>query len=525
MARKNYFLILSLIYLTIFIILLPVALRINYQHNDDWVYYSTVSNFLKGIIAVHPYSAASFYSIGFLATAFAKVFGIEQVPVLTLFVSVFSIFILNLIIIKYYKTRFGDSVIISFLVLVNPIFVYSMWGFMTENYFLFFCLLALYFVFGFNSRVNEKANFILCNLFIVIAYLARQLGLVISLAFIFNLLWTRKYKYAFAQSLVFMALLYYHFFIFPKGSEAFENKFVFLNLIYIRYLASLFYTILIYLAAFLIPLFLVIVVRFLKSGAKRRGIAVLLLTLGVVVFMTFYFKNIGWIGERFYYLNYTVNINGFFPENLHGVKSPALLINLFYPILDKISKFAGVVTLIYVFAVLRKKSVRENNIGLSISLPILLVYFLMLAISVRVYDRYLVLLFPVALLAVLPRNINLKGREKSLILVFTLIIGFYSYNYSADYIITNSHVWSKANEIYETEGISRNDIVTTDAWDYVYPQSKNIVYKFTYDDPTKQNYSKDYQLVEKFKVSFPFSIWRNNNIYLYKKIDVVSVKL
>ena len=191
---------------------------------------------------------------------------------------------------------------------------------------------------------------------------------------------------------------------------------------------------------------------------------------------------------------------------------------MFYPILDKLSKFFGVLAVVYIFNILRRKDKRENNPGLSISLPILLIYSLMLVISVRVYDRYLVPLFPIALLTVLPRNINLKGWERSLILVFTLIIGFYSYNYSADYIITNNHVWTKANEISKTEGVSKNDIVTTVAWDYVYPQSKNIIYKFTYDDPSKQTYSKNYQLVEKFKVRFPFSIWRNNNIYLYKRI-------
>src|SRR3989344_6811293 len=214
---KNYVQKLFFVYLTIFILLLPVAFNINYQQNDDWVYYNSASSFLKGIIAVHPYSAASFYSIGFLASIFANVFGIEKIPVLTLFVSLLSIFILNLIIIKYYKTKFNDSVIISFLILVNPLFVYSMWGFMTENYFLFFFLSALYFIFDFNSGVKQKLNFTLANLFIVISYSAHQLGLIISLALIFNLIQTKKYKYAIIQSLIFLALLVYHFFIFPKG--------------------------------------------------------------------------------------------------------------------------------------------------------------------------------------------------------------------------------------------------------------------------------------------------------------------
>ena len=103
---KSYFLRFpSLIYLSIFLLFLPVALGIQFQHNDDWIYYLSVLGFLNGNFVLDPYIAATTYSQTALGTLFSMVFGITYLPVLTMFVSILSVYyffkILNIISIKF----------------------------------------------------------------------------------------------------------------------------------------------------------------------------------------------------------------------------------------------------------------------------------------------------------------------------------------------------------------------------------------------------------------------------------------
>ena len=45
----------------IFIVLLPVSYYINFYQNDDWCYYATVENFMRGDFTLHPYVGPTLY--------------------------------------------------------------------------------------------------------------------------------------------------------------------------------------------------------------------------------------------------------------------------------------------------------------------------------------------------------------------------------------------------------------------------------------------------------------------------------
>src|SRR3989339_2111301 len=74
--------------LVLFFLLLPLSLKIDFMQNDDWVYYGMVESFMKLDFRLDPLSAPTFYTQGVLGTLFAWLFGLESLPVLTLFISV-----------------------------------------------------------------------------------------------------------------------------------------------------------------------------------------------------------------------------------------------------------------------------------------------------------------------------------------------------------------------------------------------------------------------------------------------------
>src|SRR3990167_6132493 len=176
-----------IIYILIFSLLFPVAKGINYVSNDEWVYYGLVNSFARRNFTLDSYIGATFYLMGFMAVLFSKGFGVQNIPVLTLMVSISSLFVFN------------------------PIFVYSMWGFMTENYFLLFFLISLYFYLASYKHFlsgGSKEGFMYLNfgnLFSILGYFVRQTSLLTILAtavflLIYSLSLQRKHKFVLLKS-------------------------------------------------------------------------------------------------------------------------------------------------------------------------------------------------------------------------------------------------------------------------------------------------------------------------------------
>src|SRR3990172_7860655 len=88
--------------LALFFLLLPLSLKIDFMQNDDWVYYGMVENFMKLDFRMDPLSAPTFYTQGVMGLLFARVFGLERLPVLTLIVSVLCFFFLFVILLKHF---------------------------------------------------------------------------------------------------------------------------------------------------------------------------------------------------------------------------------------------------------------------------------------------------------------------------------------------------------------------------------------------------------------------------------------
>ena len=511
--RKNWHYI---FYLLAFILLFPVANYIDFYHNDDWVYTLNVQNFINGVFSIHPYIASNFYSTGLIGAFFSLIFGIDNLPILTLFVSILS----SVLVFKTLHENIEVPKIYSFLCslifLFNPLYVFTSWGFMTDNYFNLFLILSFYFLSKKNldfSLRKDKIIILLGIFFILMAYFTRQVGVIVYLAFGLWYFSLKKYWISAILFISFVINMLYHFLLFPKTSEAFETMLVFDNLIHFQYVFSLFFAIFAYLSFF--SIFLIFQILSKSFNFDKKFLIGLIFTLVFLTFSNFYFKNIGWIGEKMYFFNYTLNTKGFFPENISGKRSESFLSADIMLLLQNISIFLG-------FWVLFLILVKSKGLQYTLFNPFfifLIVYSGVLIISVKVYDRYLIPLFSAFVFFISmsfkhelqKKFFTLKSNIFIVIGVFLLFL--YSYNLSADYILTNKFVWNKSIEL-TNNGVSPETIYGTDAWRYLYGR-ENTVYKFTYDSKfIEKQGNSGYQLDIEYNILYPFQIF-SNNIYLY----------
>jgi hypothetical protein len=297
--RKNWHYI---FYLLAFILLFPVANYIDFYHNDDWVYTLNVQNFINGVFSIHPYIASNFYSTGLIGAFFSLIFGIDNLPILTLFVSILS----SVLVFKTLHENIEVPKIYSFLCslifLFNPLYVFTSWGFMTDNYFNLFLILSFYFLSKKNldfSLRKDKIIILLGIFFILMAYFTRQVGVIVYLAFGLWYFSLKKYWISAILFISFVINMLYHFLLFPKTSEAFETMLVFDNLIHFQYVFSLFFAIFAYLSFF--SIFLIFQILSKSFNFDKKFLIGLIFTLVFLTFSNFYFKNIGWIGEKMYF--------------------------------------------------------------------------------------------------------------------------------------------------------------------------------------------------------------------------------
>jgi len=464
-------------------------------------------------------------------------FGMSKLPFLTLAVSMGSVYVLLKLLQNRLQLSFSKSVVYSLFLLVNPLFMYSSFGFMTENYFLFFFLLVLYFYLG-----NTKKDFLFGIVLTFLAYMVRQLALVMPLAHCIYLLFVKNYRKAFFQFCIFGALVLFHFFVMPKTPEMFENNLKFSRLTYFRYSFSFIYIIGIYMASLLLPLFVIYILNYIRGRFVKRALTSIFVIAVLFVFCSLYFKpSVVW-HDKFFYLINVLQRNGFYTENIHGFKPRFADYNNFYLVWDVVAKIA-VVSVAYI--IFRKKEFIDFN------LIIIVLYSGLLLISPKIHDRYLLPLVPLMIIYFARKDFTLQCEDggsffpkqkkgdsrlqtgvlrfaekiqisklsRVAMLVFLVSLGFFSYNFTLDYVLTNEYVWNKSKLLVAQNKAEAGEIVSTALWNFTHPSIRKFyTYKFTYDPPTKPEYVTNNELVEEKTINYPFNLWRNNKIYLYRRI-------
>lgn len=492
------------------LLILPLTLQISFMQNDDWVYYGMVKSFIAGDFRLADLAAPTFYAQGIPASLFALIFGLQVLPLLTLIVGVISFYIVVKILVNYFKTGFLVAVLLALLLFFNPVSMYSVLGFMSEYYFILYTLTGLYFCLKF-EQLNNSRYFLLANIFIIVSFFVRQLGLVLSLAFAGSLLLQKKYKAAAVQVLISCIVYALYMLVFPKTPEMIEKPLSLSKFNDVRYLFSLGYGISIYLAAFCLPVLIAIV-------ALHKRVALKLVLAGLVCFAVFILANkyfepqkLAW--PDFPYLQNTWEQSGLYPRTITGVKYGFIGMTYLYQYWSFMAKF-GVGVLLLLPVIKRKLNIFILYLG---------IYIAVLFVTPEIYDRYLLPLFFVSifyLISLYPQLFVTKSLKAALI-VFLIPLIIYSYQLGLDFVRVNNYIWTRSAELVAKSGVDPKAIKSTNAWKLTYKNpTAQYSYMFNYDSYTAQpDLVCCWKLIETKDLGFTGSIFISPKIYLYQKLQ------
>lgn len=493
----------------LFLTCLPLSLKINFYQNDDWLYYQTVEQFKNGNFVLDAVMALTFYVQGLIGVVFSALLPLSRLPLLTLFVATSNFFIFALILNKFFKKTVFQSAILALFLFLSPIFVYSLWGFMTEQYSLLFLLLTLYF-FKKHETENKDTDFALMALFIVAGFFVRQTGLVFPLALTLYYLTKKRFKLSILSLATFVTLWVFYNHAFPLTKEMVDKSLKFQKLFDFKYVYALVYGTFVVMAAFLLPLFASFVNLKTILRSKFKVVGFLGLSLGLYLLLNNRFEpnRISW-GEFPYFEN-TFERTGFFPRGLHGTKYQFKGIYDLYLYWDLAAKVCLAIFISYWLLYVKDK----------INFPLIFIvcYLGLLSTTDVFFDRYLIMAIPFFTL-LLARN----NRRFSLLLPFLAFLAFFNYQMSGDFVLANDYVWHRAERLAAEKNIPKWRIQGTNAWKENYT---NVVggyfYDFSYDSQEVNEIYRDYYEKEgEYEIRFPGSIFIEPKIFLYKKVKEI----
>lgn len=490
-----------LVSFVLFLSLLPAALYINFYQNDDWVYYKQIEEFLSGNFLLLPQIAPTFYTQGLLGLFSALIFGVSKLPILTLLISVLNFAVFCLILNQNLKKTLVESLIVGSMFFTNLLFVYSMWGFMTENYFLLFILLALYLF---------PKNYFSSNLAGILAFFTKQVGLAFPIALGIYYFFKKDYKKVLSQIIIVFGLFAFYAFIFPKTEEMVTKPVLWDNFFEGSVIRSFLFGIFILLTAYALPLLIHFIYEsvFLNKNIKNM-VLFAGACLALFVVMNRYFHPEETYLQEFPYFGNTVERKGFF--QISGTKYHFYGIYDLYKYWDLAAKVTLVGLIGSIFVYQRKKEIDLYSLFMLVYIPVILV-------SERLYDRYILILLPVFMLFMCQM---IQKTNKFWLLsyaAFVIFMTFMSYQFSSDFLISNKYMWQKSRELVNARGVDPKMIKGPNAWKLTYRNlEKNYLYEFSYDSfSANPEYMSKYDLVEEFDVNYPLNFFVNSRVFLYR---------
>ncbi len=448
--------------LALFILILPVSISIRFMQNDDWNRYVSVARFLTGNFELLSVTATTFYTQGVLGMIFASVFPLNLLPVVTLFVAVSCFYVTTLISYKFYKQTKINSALLGLLIFLNPIFIYSVWGFMTEIYLLFFILMSIYFA-------NKSSN-IKLSVSWILGFLAKQSAIVIPVGVVIAQVVSKKYRPAMINLLILIMVLAFYFFIFPMTSEMTGQKSIkFENLNSIKHVYSNIFASLIYISIFLLPITLT------ATLYKLKNVLVLVATLLVSYALYLLFINTNFPWKIFPYYPNVFTSMGFFYQGLTGAPTGYNYSSIF----NLISSFSLFIMVIFAFLNMNLKSIK--NFTISFEFYSLLFGIFLIIVNPFVFDRYILILIPIAMFLLLKLS-DYKINSKILI-IFIVLEGFISLDFSSEFISRQNIIWELGNTTSESFGIEKKLIRADHAWNSLYNVNlSDYRYEIRFDD-------------------------------------------
>jgi len=502
--------------LVIFVLLvgsyLPLISKINFTQNDDFYYYNNVSRFLAHNFTLVDKTAPTFYTQGLLGMVFSLIFEIGKLPTLTLFISVLNIVIIFEILRKIAKVEVVWSVLLSLTLFFCPLYQYALYGFMTETYLLFFLLLLMYQLFQYET-VGLRANYLLYLLFLVLALLVRQVSLIVPAAYSIYLFLKGRYKEAFRELLVFLTLVALYLFLFPKTPEMTKKVLQFQHALKAEYAFAVVYGIYLYLVAFFVPFFIVVLMK-VKDFSRKKFIMWAVLSISLFYVLNAYYQPMKVSWGEFPYFENTFERTGFIPRVLDGTKYIFKGSYDLYKYWELAAKVLGVCVLSFLVL-----CIKEYKKFVNINVLLAFCYVGLMVLTYTFYDRYIVFLLIPAVFLLAPaltRSTNLAFKLAAG--AFVAFLALFNYVLGNDFVLSHSSMWNEARNLVAT-GVAPKDIYMTTSWNKEFTANKqNAKYIFSYDSQiVNQVYKDNYLLVKTIKPLFVLDPFISPRIYLYQK--------
>jgi hypothetical protein len=500
-----------LICLTLFFVMYRLSSKIDFMQNDDWVHYQQVQSFMDGNYKLDEYFGPTFYTQGLIGMVFGKFIGIDRLPILTLLMSLGTLFMVFKILHDFMDRNLFDSILVGLLFFFVPLNMYSIWGFMTESYLLFFIIVSVYF-FLLYERMHQTRYFLLTVLFFVLAFFVKQSALVLPAVFTIYSLLKKDFESTLFNGMAFILLTAFFFLFFPQ-TEAMKGKsFAFNHLYDFEYIYALVYGTLVIGAALFIPLLLnrIDLINTIKDWKK----ALLIIGLSTALFFGFNAlfepQNISW-GEFPYFEN-IYERTGFYPRGVHGTKYQFAGNYDLYRYWDLGAKIMLSVFIAYIIV--------KNQLRVQLSLVFIVMYLGMTVVLDTFYDRYILIVLPFIMFFVV-KDISFNLLKRAILLLFVLFMGYYSYQFSMDFVKVNDYVWNRSKKLVQDEAIPERTIFGTNAWKLKYRNaSREYQYIFSYDSQSiNPELECCYDLVEEKEIVYSGNFFIDPKIYLYKKSD------
>jgi len=532
---KSYKVRLATVTIALILILVPLILKVDFVQNDDWNRNLTVQEFLKGNFRLLEVTATTFYSQGILGTIFLYIFSLQptNLPVLTLIISGLNFFITALIYYEHYEKNFAKSVFLGLILFFFPLHFYSIIGFMTENFLLFFALLSIYAFYNIQVKNPYIKYILLTNMFWVLAFFSKQTALILPIAFIsqsvFHILLTllqnknsrnlqdnkKNLKTAIITTVFLIMTILVYILIFPKTEIMLGEKSINLELLLDKkHVFSHFYATMAYIGLFTLPVLISFIANSYKKIHFKKFITASLVGAGFFMYLKQKFLTSAFFFKVFPYYPNTFTPQGFFTEGLKGEKILGMYQNIFPyigPIAIAMLTVAGVLGSLLFYMQLKKKNIQILNTVFTFEFFALIMSGMLFAITPFVFDRYILLFLPIGLFYLLKIEHSLLNKHVSITIlaIFLTVFSWISIDYGIEYIDRQEKIWRAAETIRQSDG--EKNIQVTYAYDKYYYWKKYI-------NNNRINV-KEIANVNNEPIDYIFMFGSENNIRKYKNYE------
>lgn len=490
--RNNYKIVFPLLILLWLIMIFIVNPEGNFPLNDDWCYAYSVKHLVQeGRWVFSRWHSMTLTAQVVWGAIFSKIFGFS------FNVLRFSTLILGLVgvlttyaILWEIGAGFTVSLLGALVVMTNPLYFVSSFTFMTEVPF-YGCFVLGVFFFIQSLKTDKIFPVVLATIFSILAVLIRQVGLFIPIGYAAACLFRKKWTpanllRAFGPTLLVTVCLFGNL-LWLKSMGQFSNRyrgFYYLfhsvaNNFSLNFIIRPGLQILVYLGFFLLPFLVYLFPGYLRTLSKRKYIFSMLMIFFLVLAGGWFFKKhrilpffsntmynfgLGRLNLRDTHYLGLLRDNKILPEragshlsaknNIFQTHLPPSLSRHYWRLLTGAGILGGALLAFYLAAGIFWTCPKDESLILCATF--FLLYFFLLLFT-GIFDRYLILFFPVILVIVSKiSGFSRKGPGRtSLVLAgsMVLLFAFFSVAATHDYLSWNRARWQGLNYLMEDRHI------------------------------------------------------------------------